>query len=180
MKKYFIVLVSFIKLSLYRFILRKNVIFENIQSHSIFSSILMKEKSYLKLGMNTQFDAWSEVFVGAGAKVSIGSRTYLNKRCIVSAHDTIIIGENCLFGPDVKIYDNNHSFEKGFGLNRREHKTKPIVIEDNCWLASNVVVLAGSKIGKNSVIGASVVIKGEVPENSIVTSNTSLNIRPIS
>ena len=45
----------------------------------------------------------------------------------------------------------------------RQLSAKPIVIEDNVWLADGVIVTGGSIIGKGSVIGANAVVKGNIP-----------------
>lgn len=38
-----------------------------------------------------------------------------------------------------------------------------------------VIILRNSHIGKNSIIGAGVLIKGNVPENSIVTKKEDIS-----
>jgi acetyltransferase-like isoleucine patch superfamily enzyme len=44
----------------------------------------------------------------------------------------------------------------------------PITIDDNCVIGVNVVFLAGTHIGKNSVVGAGAVVKGDFPDNSVI------------
>jgi len=43
-----------------------------------------------------------------------------------------------------------------------------VVIEDDCWIASNSVILAGVTIGKGSVVAAGSVVTHDVPPFSIV------------
>lgn len=45
---------------------------------------------------------------------------------------------------------------------------KGIVVEDDCWIGSNVTILDGVRIGKGSVIGAGTLISKDVPANSVV------------
>jgi acetyltransferase-like isoleucine patch superfamily enzyme len=42
-----------------------------------------------------------------------------------------------------------------------------IVIEDNCWIGSNVTITKDVTIGKESVIGANSVVTHDIPEYSI-------------
>jgi acetyltransferase-like isoleucine patch superfamily enzyme len=44
----------------------------------------------------------------------------------------------------------------------------PIVIEDNCIIGSNVILLPNIRIGRNSVVGAGSVVISDVPPNSVV------------
>ena len=43
-----------------------------------------------------------------------------------------------------------------------------MVIEDDCWIASNAVILAGVTIGKGSVVAAGAVVTESVPPFSVV------------
>ena len=54
---------------------------------------------------------------------------------------------------------------------------KPITIEDNCWLASNVVVCGGVTIGEGCVIGAGSVVTKDIPPYSLAVGNPCRVIR---
>jgi acetyltransferase-like isoleucine patch superfamily enzyme len=43
-----------------------------------------------------------------------------------------------------------------------------VIIEDDCWIASNAVITAGVTIGKGSVIAAGAVVTESVPPYSVV------------
>lgn len=179
MTKYLISLLSLLRLLFIKYFLRRNIRFHFIQSHSPFISIKMKNCSHLVLGKNVQISSGCDIHLDNNATIDIGQRTYFNKRCILSSHNKISIGSNCLFGPDVKIYDNNHVYEYGKGVVPGQHKSFPITIGNNCWIAANVVILKGSTIGDNCIIGTGCIIKGNIPSNSITTlkqtlSNTNL------
>ena len=55
----------------------------------------------------------------------------------------------------------------------------PITIEDNCWIASNVIVCGGVTIGEGSVIGAGSVVLKDIPKNSFAAGNPCRVIREI-
>jgi len=38
---------------------------------------------------------------------------------------------------------------------------------DNCWIAGNVTITAGAKIGNGCVIGAGSVVTGTIPDNTL-------------
>jgi maltose O-acetyltransferase len=46
--------------------------------------------------------------------------------------------------------------------------TKPVVIEDDVWIGSNVVILPGVSIGKGAVVGAGAVVTRDVAPSAIV------------
>lgn len=103
------------------------------------------------------------------AKIDIGDRTFFNNYCSITAHSEVIIGTDCLFGENVKIYDHNHIFNDATRPIREQgFKVKPIYIGDNVWIGSNVLILAGSRIGNHCVIAGGVTVNFEVPDNHIV------------
>ena len=56
---------------------------------------------------------------------------------------------------------------------------KPIVIKDDCWLASNVIVCVGVTIGEGSVIGAGSVVTRDIPPHSLAAGNPCRVIRTL-
>jgi acetyltransferase-like isoleucine patch superfamily enzyme len=78
----------------------------------------------------------------------------------------------------VKIFDNNHRFSREEGV-IRECAAGCITVGRNCWIASDVVLLKGTDIGDNCVIGAGCVIRGKVPAGSLVTRSGEQTTRPI-
>ena len=50
-------------------------------------------------------------------------------------------------------------------------------IEENCVLGAGAKILGRLTIGKNSTIGANVVVTKDIPENPIVTDTSKLVIR---
>ncbi|MBE6587439.1 MAG: acyltransferase [Ruminococcaceae bacterium] len=109
------------------------------------------------------------LMIAKGAKLTVGDRCFFNNYCSVNVNNRITIGKNCMFGENVKIYDHNHRFssaDKPF--NDQGFSNGEVHIGENCWIGSNVVILKGTVIGKNCVIGAGAVIKGTVPDNTVV------------
>ncbi len=50
-------------------------------------------------------------------------------------------------------------------------RCKPVVLEENVWVTCNVVILAGVRIGQNSVIGAGSVVTRDIPANVLAAGN---------
>lgn len=112
-------------------------------------------------------------------KIKIGDGTFFNSGCIVTSCESVTIGKDCAFGTNVSIYDQDHVFSGSGKQDWNLTKTTPISIGDNCWIGCNVVILRGSRIGDNCVIGAGTVIKGIVPDSSLVHNDHSLIIKEL-
>jgi len=90
----------------------------------------------------------------------------------------IVIGETSIIKNNVKIFQGvtlgGIQVKKSLESTKR-HPT----IEDNVTIYANATILGGDiSIGANSTIGANVWITQSVPENSLVTYQTEIKIRP--
>lgn len=142
------------------------------------TSVTLFGKGSLKLGRNIELAPYVDIQVHGSGQISIGERTYMNRYCMISCQGQVNIGSNCMFGPGVKIFDNNHRFAKDKGVSS-ELKIGKVIIGNNCWIASDAVILKGARIGDNSVIGAGCIIDGIVPPNSLVKLSRKLDIESI-
>ncbi|WP_242156565.1 serine O-acetyltransferase EpsC [Aestuariivivens sediminis] len=90
----------------------------------------------------------------------------------------IVIGETSIIGNHVKIYQGVTLGGISVAKNLASVKRHP-TIEDNVCIYANATILGGDiVIGANSIIGANVWITQSVPENSLVTYQTEIKIRP--
>ena len=120
------------------------------------------------------------VYIEHGAKIIIGKNCFFNHSCSLAALDGIKIGDGCLFGENVKVYDHNHRFSQaGVPIKKQGYTHDKITIGDQCWICSNVTILKGVHIGDNCVIGAGCVIKEDVQENTIVQCEHKLSMNRI-
>lgn len=111
-----------------------------------------------------------------GGIITIGDTVFFNDNCMVCCKERIEIGDRCIFGPNVVIYDHNHAFNKENGI-LEHYNTAPVIIERGTWVGANVTILKGARIGKQCVIGAGAVITEDIPDYSIVTTERKLKIK---
>lgn len=132
----------------------------------------------LKIGKNVSFRKGFSIIIEKNGYVEIGDGCFFNNYCSVNSHQSIIIGKNCLFGENVKIYDHNHIFKfKDELIKHQGFKTNNVKINDNCWIGSNVVILKGVEIGKHSVIAAGEVVKNNIKGEKIFINSNEETIR---
>jgi acetyltransferase-like isoleucine patch superfamily enzyme len=114
------------------------------------------------------------------AEICIGRNTFFNRNCSINAMVRVQIGDDCLFGENVKIYDHNHQYRNRPDLIKNQGFTAgEVVIGSNCWIGSDVIILKGAKIGNNCIVGARSLVNKEIPDNSIVIqSGSGLVIKP--
>jgi acetyltransferase-like isoleucine patch superfamily enzyme len=105
--------------------------------------------------------------IGIGLKV--GNYSNIGPYCYIGCSGYVEIGNQVLMSPRVSIYAENHNFDRldipirDQGVTREE-----TVIEDDCWLASGCIILAGARVGHGSIVAAGAVVTKDVPPYSIV------------
>ena len=112
-----------------------------------------------------------------GKGLVIGDNSSIGPDAYVGCSGKIVIGKNVMFGPKCSLFAENHNFSDGnTTIKSQGVNQKGIVIEDNCWIGSNVIILDGVHIGKGSVIGAGTLVTKDIPENSVVMDHRSKRI----
>lgn len=135
-------------------------------------------KANLSIGKNCEFAYGCCLESHGNGMLEIGDHVYMNRYCMVSCQNAVIIGSGCIFGPGVKVFDNNHKFSQNKGVSQ-ELNSAPIEIGKNCWIASDVIILKGVKIGDNCLIGAGCVISEDVPSGTMVKQDQHLSFTTI-
>lgn len=133
---------------------------------SPFTKIILG-KGKLYLGRNLVIEPKGYISTSAGGTLQIGDNVFINRNCYIGCRHSIKIGNNCILGPNVSIYDHNHKFSINQIL-KNEYSTGEVVIEDGCWICDGAKILKGAYIGKGAVIGAGVVVSGVIEPHSIV------------
>jgi acetyltransferase-like isoleucine patch superfamily enzyme len=107
------------------------------------------------------------------AVLTIGNSTYINDGVWFGCTGRITIGARVLIGPGVRIFDNSYH---GIYQRRVMPAPRPVTIEDDVWIATNSIILAGVTIGRGAIVGANSVVSKDVPAYSIVAGNPARQI----
>ena len=153
-----------------------NVSFKGIKLGINDHFILHENVKKVVIGHSVSFRNYVHVLVQQNATLEIGNNFFMNNFCSINCLHSISIGDNTLFGENVKLYDHNHAYQThpDFKLSHSEFTTAPIKIGNNCWLGSNVTVLKGVNIGDNCIIGAGCTIHKDIPPNTTVINHQEL------
>lgn len=99
----------------------------------------------------------------------IGDRCVIGARSVLTAHESIVIGDDVWFGQDVFVSDASHGYQDPttpIGLQLGEHQ--PVSIGAGSWVGHGAIILPGTRIGRNVVVAAGSVVRGEVPDHAVV------------
>lgn len=178
MKPFLLVVYNKLRYGLTHVLRCRGFVARGIQLTGINTRICVRPTSQVVMEPRIVSDGRLTIIVERDGHLSIGSRVYFNEYTMISCIDSVSIGKNCMFGPHVCIFDSDHQYDAETGV-KHTSTTAPIIIGDGCWIGANVVILKGTEIGKNCVIGAGCIVSGRIPSGSIVTMDRNLIVRPM-
>lgn len=128
----------------------------------------------IQIAENVEINESNNIAVKRGSQLTIGKNTYIT-RATIACFEKVEIGENCILGEGMKIFDHNHQYTKQpFSVSKTEFNTAPVKLGNNVWTGANCIILKGVTIGNNVILGAGCVIHKDVPENSVVMNRQEL------
>lgn len=110
-------------------------------------------------------------------ELQLGKYILISPGTSIRSAQKIVIGDSTMIASDVTITDSDwHDI-----YDRTDYVASPkeVIIQENVWIGEKSLILKGSKIGKNSIIGAGSVVSGEVPANVIFAGNPAKQIKKL-
>ena len=96
---------------------------------------------------------------GAG-RIAIGDGTFLNRQARVFAGREVQLGRCCMVSWQTVITDcTNVGAMPEF---------EPVLLEDDVWIGSRVIILGGTRLGRGCIVAAGSVVQGSFPAGSIL------------
>jgi serine O-acetyltransferase len=105
--------------------------------------------------------------------IDIHPGAQIGKRFFIDHGTGVVIGETCVIGDRVRLYQGVTLGAKSFPLDQDGHPIKGVprhpIIEDDVTVYAGATILGRITVGKGSVVGGNVWLTRSVPPGSHVT-----------
>ena len=143
-------------------------------------------EAQIHIGRDTLVNTWATLSAGYAADqdsvppraLVIGDRCWIGLRSSIVAHESIELGNDVWLGQDVFITDANHGLDDlDVPVGRQIGAHEPVSVGDGTWIGHGAIVLPGAQIGRNVVVAAGSVVRGDVPDDAVVAGVPARVIR---
>jgi acetyltransferase-like isoleucine patch superfamily enzyme len=125
----------------------------------------------VRLGKDVYLGAWPE------GELIVGDHSYIGRWTIILAHQSVIIGNDCLIAPGCHITDVSHGIAPGELIRKQPLVSKPVRIGNDVWVGAGSSILPGVTIADGAVVGARSVVTHDVPDGAIVVGAPARVVR---
>ncbi len=99
----------------------------------------------------------------------IGDRCVIGARSSLTAHSSIEVGDDVWLGQDVFVSDASHGYQQlDVPIGRQFGEHRAVRIGAGCWIGHGAILLPGTRLGRNVVVAAGSVVRGEVEDHAVV------------
>lgn len=127
-----------------------------------------------------QLSAYSMMVAHGNGHIYIGENVNIGMFSRLACINEIRIGNNVLTGSHIFISDYNHAYEDVTMPICKQGTTAAkdkVIIEDDSWIGTNVVICGNAHIGKHVVIGAGAFVNSDIPDYSVAVGNPARVIK---
>jgi acetyltransferase-like isoleucine patch superfamily enzyme len=152
------------------------------------------ERSILNVSAGGRIELGRDVYIGRG--VELGTHSLIEVGDFASVQDygvvlgNVSIGRYCTIAYRFYASSGKHYFEHHPGWLIRDQDQavrdtpelarqhdRQVVVEDDCWIGANVVLMQGVRVGKGSVVGANAVVTESIPPYCVAVGSPARVIR---
>ena len=106
-------------------------------------------------------------------KIKVGDYTWIGHDCTLYSLGEISIGSHVAIAHKVYLNTGGHEYDK----KTFDIFSKPVVVEDQCWLTNDVYVAPGVTIGKGTIVSARSTVLKDLPPGKICVGTPAKPIK---
>jgi len=137
------------------------------------------------MGKPVCLDGTKGIYIGNRVRIYPGCRMETHDEGTIEVHDDVAIGQNfhitsggksrLVIGAHTTISGNvfvtniDHEYQSiGVHIMQQPFSVKETYIGENCFIGYGAAIQAGTKLGKQCIVGTNSVVRGEFPDYSVI------------
>jgi len=151
-----------------------------------FPTAVLYGEEQIHIGTRTMISTWCTIATGYSPEqesvppraLVIGDRCVIGLRSGIVAHESIDIGDDVWFGQEVYVTDANHGYQDPHTpVGNQLGPHDPVRIGAGSWIGHGAVILPGTTLGRNVVVAAGSVVRGDIADHAVIAGVPAKVIR---
>ena len=118
-------------------------------------------RSRISIGARVRILPFARIEAGGGGNIVIADNVSIGPSVNITSLGSIIIESGCTISANVFITDSDHTFaDPTISTMQQPNNAKVTVIERNCFIGANSVILAGTHLKEGTIVGANSTVRG--------------------
>lgn len=138
--------------------------------HSSFAFRHYRSEKGVTIGRRSGLYKGTWLDLGPDGQVEIGDYCSL-VGVVFATNGRVVIGDYSFMAHEVVVADSSAATPADSSQQGSDLPDPAIVVGENAWVGARAVLLAGTRLGRGSVVGAATVVNGSVPDYAIVAGN---------
>ncbi|WP_164516434.1 AMP-binding protein [Minwuia thermotolerans] len=127
------------------------------------ADLKVRENGKITIGDGCAIDTMARLVAANDAEIRLGDRAQIAFSSIINAGENVTIGRDTATAGHCTIIASEHNYRGREPIMHQGYRHEPVLIGADVWLASNVLVTPGAKIGNGAVISARSTVTGTIP-----------------
>lgn len=151
-----------------------NSVFKGTHCYSLKRKLLCS--TGMKVGKGTQIVG---PFCFDFSNIEIGEECWIGKNFEINGHGTVVIGNRCGIGPNVKLYTGKHLMGPAYARHIGQNVNTEICIGEGAMISAGASVVGPVSIGTGAVVMIGACVVKNVKDNMMVGGVPAQNIKLI-
>jgi len=140
------------------------------------STIMSHPGSFVILESGVKIGRFVTITTLPNSKLKINKNSIINHLCTIYCAGEMLIGENTRIAHGVTVVDHDYQYKDGICFD--EKNIINVTIGENVWIGAGSIVLKGTEIGDNTIVGAASLINGKYNnKNQIIVTEARVKIK---
>lgn len=125
-------------------------------------------RGYIEKQYQNDFEDSQYIYDG---KITLEHTSQFGRFLFMSCTKSITVQDHVVFSERVFVGDNNHGFSHPNVpiIQQPNKRGEPVVVGRGSWIGVGAAILAGARLGRNTVVGANSVVKsGDYPSHAVI------------
>ena len=130
--------------------------------------------SHVSIGNKVRLDRGIRILAANKSLVTLEEGVRVGLYTVLNGGDSISVGCKSLISGFVYLQTSMHGFsKKTMAVQDQGYQHAPVVLEEDVWLGTHVVVMPGINIKKGAVVGSNAVVNKDVESFQVVAGITA-------